>query len=108
MHPGTTNPDAALAVVDVAKGDTTVITNSRFRVGEPYGYVAWSPDGTTVFFTGNHGVQSYNVDTHHLTEAHLPRQLLLRRCPPKRGSSPPMLEHRSPLAARPAHQRRKH
>jgi hypothetical protein len=43
MHPGTSNPDAALALVDVASGDTTVVAGSTFGVGEPYGYVAWSP-----------------------------------------------------------------
>lgn len=72
MHPGTTNPDAALALIDVTSGDTTVITESRFGVGEPYGYVAWSPDGSTIFFTGDRSVQSFNVLSHHLTELDFP------------------------------------
>lgn len=72
MHPGRSNPDAALALVDVATDHTTVVAESKFGVGEPYGYVAWSPDGNTVFFTGDNGVQSFNVLTHHLTQLDFP------------------------------------
>jgi hypothetical protein len=68
MHPGTVNPDAALALVDVASGTATVVPDSGFAVGEPYGYVTWSPDGTTVFFTGTGGVQSYDVRTGKVTQ----------------------------------------
>lgn len=72
MHPGTSNPDAVLALVDVGSGKATVVEGSRFGVGEPYGYVAWSPDGSTVFFTGDRGVRSFNVRSRQLTELGFP------------------------------------
>ncbi len=72
MHPGVSNPDAGLALVDVAGGDTSVVAGSTFGVGEPYGYVAWAPDGTAVFFTGDHGLQSFNVGSRHLTDLGIP------------------------------------
>lgn len=72
MHPGVSNPDAALALVDVATGRTTVVSGSRFGVGEPYGYVTWSPDGGTIFFTGDNGVRSYDVSSGRITDLAFP------------------------------------
>jgi hypothetical protein len=72
MHPGTVNPDAALALVDVATGRTTVVPGSTFGVGEPYGYVAWSPDGDTIFFTGDRGVRSFAVRSGRISDLGLP------------------------------------
>jgi hypothetical protein len=70
--PGTVDPTAALALVDVQSGRVEVVDGSQFGVGEPYGYAAWSPDGTTVFFTGDAGVRSYRPADRQLTDLPLP------------------------------------
>ena len=48
-------------MVDVATDEVRVVPESRFGVGEPYGYVAWAPDGRTVYFTGDNGVRAYGL-----------------------------------------------
>jgi hypothetical protein len=68
--PGSYDPTAGLALVDVDSGKATFVKGSSFRVGEPYGYVAWSPDGSTVYFGGldDDGVEAYNLVTHTVTK----------------------------------------
>lgn len=50
LHPGVSDPDAGLAIVDVRSAMVRMVSGSRFTVGEPIGYATWSPRGTTVFF----------------------------------------------------------
>lgn len=75
LHEGTNNPDAGLVIIDVASGETHLVADSRFVVGEPYGYVTWSPDGTTVYFNGTNfydSVRAYTPSNDRLTELKFP------------------------------------
>lgn len=69
LHPGNGSPDAGLAMVNVGTGGVHLVKGTDFGVGEPYGYVAWSPDGTTVFFTG---VRAYRPSDGRITDLNFP------------------------------------
>jgi hypothetical protein len=53
--PPTTGPHAELVVIDVGASSINQVGNGVVQIGEPVGAAAWTPDATTVFFSGNNG-----------------------------------------------------
>jgi hypothetical protein len=53
--PPTTSPRSELVVIDVATSIIHPVANGEFQIREPRGAAVWTPDATTVFFSGNNG-----------------------------------------------------
>jgi hypothetical protein len=53
--PPTTSPRSELVIIDVASSIIHPVTNGEIQIGEPGGAAVWTPDATTVIFSGNNG-----------------------------------------------------